>query len=1197
MIRLLGEERLLLPSLISSALEANERVKYLLALVQAARTAADGATRIGNLRDERLAAGVRDAALDAVVEGSARVEDGRYRIPGAGELAHRAVAEVDRMLAPLRAAGVRAAATLDERRQAVAATLPAAGDLLRPEDIVRLCAGPGERGDSLHRVVMDAHRHLNELAAEAAPESISGARAYDLDPAQRALVQALMRGIHATERLKLGHPGLDTIATTTHDGLVIENDLGTTDAHVLVLRVIGRAVTITYTDVHLERALFFQDLLAPWPVSWEDTRSRAAKGFEEGLFHLVSGRFESGSDEELQRFLERLGSRLVFIIDWNRARKRLRRLVGNRAAIGLLRWAAEEDVGHIPFLVAGGDGLVYAALQFAGAPEARAGVSLRDVLGVPAARRYLQTLLRICSEQLLAGRSVSLISDQAAAELIGYLRSARQEIQELALRHAELDVELAEAARDSIEQAILGEMERCRATAARAQATERDADTLVTEARTEATRAPDQSELLDLVQASDDIADCAEEAAFYATLLPALPAEDAVAPQVRRIARLVLTAAREYLRAVQLSTELHRGGPRDDMDAFLAAAHGAIETEREVDAAQRAVHEVLAADARRPHTVLFVVNELTRALEEASDALMHCAHLLREQTLGRVVRSEGGYQWREAAPAPPAHGRAGRSDHVYVVGGSSAPVPAATAIGAKAHGLARLVRAGMRVPDAAVLTTSLWHASRGGAEAGTAVSEAVAAAVDAIASRTGLRFGSRRRPLLVSVRSGAPVSMPGMLETVLNVGLCDATVGGLVAQTGNPKLVWDSYRRLIESFAAVIHGVAHDPFDQALRDRLRADGADSPRELSARALRELAADDRRLFAELVGEEFPQDPEAQLLAAVRAVLSSWDAPKARAYRRLHDIPETSGTAVILQRMVFGNAGGISGAGVGFTRDPALGDRRMYLDFMFDAQGEDVVAGRQTVTGVGELALASPDLIAELEQVCRRLEAELRDAQEFELTVQDGQLFLLQTRTAKRTPWAALRIAVDQVDEGLISPAQGLKRLAGLDLNSITRRRVDAGQAGEALARAVPAGTGVAIGPIALDGAAAERQAAAGTAPVLVRAESVTDDVAAVGVSAGVLTRSGSRTSHAAVVARELGIPCLVGCDALELDPAARTIRLGGRMLAEGETVCLDGDSGLVYLGAPRVTEERPTEALDQVESWRQTLSRSAGSSRP
>jgi len=542
MIEALGGRQLLLPALAADALTANDRVKYLLTLLQSARSAADGAVGGSDLREERLASGVKDPTLDLVVAQSSIEPDGRYRIPGASELVPAAIAELQRMLAPLETAGVPAADLLRGRTEAIAAALAVEGDLLRGEDVDRLVSPPRGGEDSLHLVVIDAHRELNALQARIATESIDGARAHELAPGDRERVRAFMRGLHRTEGLRLDHPGLGTLATHAGAALMIQNDLGETDAHVVVIRVTDRVVTITYTDVHLQRLLFFQELLSPWHVTWADTRSRADEAIEGGLYHLASGRFVAHDEDELQRFLEHLGSRLVFIIDWNRARKRLRRLVGRKEAIELLRYAADHEYGHIAFLRAGGDGLIYDALQFAAGRLTRAGESLQDVLGAQAARSYMRAVLRICSEGLRAGEPISLVQDEVHTELTGYLRSARQEILGLALRHAELSVEIAEGARDAIELSILGAGERCRATAAQARRSEHEADAILGEVRDAVTRAPELRPFVDLLEAADDIADCAEEAAFYATLLPAGHLSGEVRTQVRRLAALVLSA-------------------------------------------------------------------------------------------------------------------------------------------------------------------------------------------------------------------------------------------------------------------------------------------------------------------------------------------------------------------------------------------------------------------------------------------------------------------------------------------------------------------------------------------------------------------------------------------------------------------------------------------------------------------------------
>jgi hypothetical protein len=558
----LGEEHLLLPVLIREAIRANDRVKYLLSLLQAARLAADGGAP-ASLREERLACGIDDRHLDALYAQSTALGGGRYRIPGAGALVARCFAELDTMLAPLRASAAAPARSLGRRSRTLAAVALADRDEIGAAALARLTqARSREGGDSLHLVVMDAHRALRALEARVATEVVDGAHAHDLAGGDRELVAAFMRGVHSTERLRLDHPGLDTTATRTGEALVIQNDLGTTDAHVVVIRIEGLRVSVVYTDVHLERLLFFQELLRTWELTWDDTRSRTDRRVGSGLYHLACGRIDCDSAERVSAFLEHLGSRLVFMIDWNRARKRLRRLVGKRTALRLLRWAAENELGHLAFLRAGGDALVYEALEFAASHAIPAGESLVDALGGEAAEECLRAVMRICAEGMLDGRSSSLIRDEVRAELAGWLRSARERVLELAVRHAELCVEIAEAARDAIEQAAAGERRRRKAIAARAARAERQADAVAGRVRAEVSRSPDLGALLELVGAADDIADGAEEAVFYATLLdPGRPAGEA-REQLRRMARLVLDSTRDWLRAVQLSAELRRGNAR-----------------------------------------------------------------------------------------------------------------------------------------------------------------------------------------------------------------------------------------------------------------------------------------------------------------------------------------------------------------------------------------------------------------------------------------------------------------------------------------------------------------------------------------------------------------------------------------------------------------------------------------------------------
>jgi pyruvate,orthophosphate dikinase len=520
-----------------------------------------------------------------------------------------------------------------------------------------------------------------------------------------------------------------------------------------------------------------------------------------------------------------------------------------------------------------------------------------------------------------------------------------------------------------------------------------------------------------------------------------------------------------------------------------------------------------------------------------------------------------------------------------VADGRTGAAPAAV-IGSKAAGLQRLARLGLPVPPAFVLGTGLcrdYWALGGRLPGGTR--ELLAEGLAQLERAAACGFGSTRRPLLVSVRSGAPISMPGMLQTILNVGLGEQTLRGMLRSSGNPRQAYDCYRRLVRDYTEVVHGADADQFDALLARRCALQSLDGPSELDSKALAELADESLQLSLALTGRPFPQEPLDQLIGAVEAVLRSWNDEKAVRYRRINGIDDAAGTAVTVQAMVFGNNGMNSGAGVGFTRDPATGENRPYLDFLFNAQGEDVVSGRFAGHETAQLAERLPLVAAELARIRTLLEAEFHDMQDFEFTVECGRLYLLQTRAAKRTPWAALRIAVDMVGEGLITPAQALLRLEGIDLERLERLHLITGAGDLALASAVPAGIGVARGVIAFDSRSAATRAARGESVILVRPDISTADVEGIAAADGVLTAAGSRTSHAAVVARQLGKVCLVNCQALRLQPNEACCMIGAAQLREGDALTLDGDTGSVYAGNLSVEQERPLVALEQISTWR------------
>lgn len=517
---------------------------------------------------------------------------------------------------------------------------------------------------------------------------------------------------------------------------------------------------------------------------------------------------------------------------------------------------------------------------------------------------------------------------------------------------------------------------------------------------------------------------------------------------------------------------------------------------------------------------------------------------------------------------------------IHVIGDRTSLPPTASpeALGFKAWNLARMAALGLPVPPAFVLGTG-WCAQP--EELSPALWQDV---LHELEQYTGLRLGDLRRPLLLSVRSGAPVSMPGMMDTLLNIGLSDATLPGMIRLTGHPRLAWDAYRRLVSGYGEIVAGIDAEHFEadlQAVRGGL------DERELDFAALRELTHRHLATYAREAGEAFPQDAGVQLSQAIMAVFASWSSARARTYRELHGLSHAMGTAVTVQRMIFGNAGGLSGAGVGFTRNPSSGEPTPWLDFLFNAQGEDVVSGRRTARGHDELAAVAPAVWAALVQAAGQLERAFGDMQDFEFTVQDGQLYLLQTRSGKRTPQAAARIALDLCDAGVISAEIARERTQGLDARSLALRVIAAGdgEAPEPLARAPSAASGVVCGEIALDEAQVRLRKAAGAGVVLVRRDAETRDIGALDQADGLLTQHGARTSHAAVVARQLGKVCLVGCESLSIDEVARTIAIDGRHLREGDLITLDGNEGVVYAGRVRVVERVPEDLLVRLQRLR------------
>ena len=520
------------------------------------------------------------------------------------------------------------------------------------------------------------------------------------------------------------------------------------------------------------------------------------------------------------------------------------------------------------------------------------------------------------------------------------------------------------------------------------------------------------------------------------------------------------------------------------------------------------------------------------------------------------------------------------TQYVYRFGGGASEGKAGdkTLLGGKGANLAEMASIGLPVPPGFTISTEMCtRYYEEGESFPDSLKAEVAQGVAHIEQVTGKRFGDAADPQLVSVRSGARVSMPGMMDTVLNLGLNDATVAGLAKASGDDRFAWDSYRRFVQMYADVVLDLDHAAFEDALETAKEDNGFTLDTELSADHLRALVDEYKAIVEREWGKPFPQDVHDQLWGAVGAVFGSWQSERAKVYRRLNDIPANWGTAVNVQAMVFGNMGETSATGVAFTRDPSKGDRAHYGEFLINAQGEDVVAGIRTPQYLTRAAReeagakaasmeeAMPEVFTELAAVFDRLETHYRDMQDIEFTVERGHLWMLQTRSGKRTAKAALKIAVDMADEGLITRKEAIARVDPAALDQLLHPTLDPEATRDVLTKGLPASPGAASGAAVFDAETAERWAADGKAVILVRTETSPEDIHGMHAAKGILTARGGMTSHAAVVARGMGRPCVSGAGSLSISAKDKVMRVGGREVREGETLTIDGATGEVMAG--------------------------------
>jgi len=502
-------------------------------------------------------------------------------------------------------------------------------------------------------------------------------------------------------------------------------------------------------------------------------------------------------------------------------------------------------------------------------------------------------------------------------------------------------------------------------------------------------------------------------------------------------------------------------------------------------------------------------------------------------------------------------------------------------LGGKGAGLAEMTRIGLPVPPGFTITTEACKEYLKLGKLSDEIKEQTLEHLRKLEEKTGKKFGDVNNPLLVSVRSGAPISMPGMMDTILNLGLNDETVEGLKNLTNNERFAYDSYRRFIQMFGNVVMGIPHEEFEEILDKYKKENGLKSDTELTPEMLKNIIADYKELYKKHTGKDFPQDPMEQLFTAIEAVFKSWNNERAIAYRKINKISDDLGTAVNIVMMVFGNMGDDSATGVAFTRNPSTGEKGIYGEYLVNAQGEDVVAGIRTPKPIKEMKNDIPSAYEELLKVAETLEKHYRDMQDMEFTVERGKLYMLQTRTGKRTAQAAVKIAVDMVKEGLITKEEAVLRVTPTHIDQLLHKTIDPSAKVKPIAKGLPASPGAASGKVVFDVKEAAERGKKGEAVILVRPETTPEDIEGMAHSKGILTSRGGMTAHAAVVARGMGIPCIVGAEEIKLDLDKKQFTVGDVTVKENDIITIDGSKGIVILGEVPMIEPGLTDELKEL----------------
>jgi uncharacterized protein Yka (UPF0111/DUF47 family) len=656
-IRELGMKELLLPKLISDALEANDRVKYFFSLLQAAKYHADKSDKeFSNLRSEREECGISEISFDSVVESSTVKADvqNSYYIPNVKRIIDNIVQNINQIILPLqtfsdiklqrekhessiltnsKVVQVVDYDNLSDRFNNLLARMPRMeGDVISDTIIDLIVSGEPKNGDSFHLIVMGVHKELNKLQSLIYQESIDGARVYGITDSDKVLIRAFMRGINKTKKLKFEHPGLDTTVTRSGDILLIQNNIGTTDAHVLVVKVKGMTISVTYSDIHIQRVNFFHSMLNKFKISWDNTATRESKNFEDSLYHLSIGTYRAKDQVDIEQYLSFIASRIVFLIDWNRARKRLGKLIKKEDAFSILKWAADNELGHIGFLKMGGEQLIFDAIKKTVKSPLQFGDEFEHVLNREKAIEFLKFVLKTCAEGLMHGKSDFTIRDEVRIELSKYFHSIDETLLGIAADHASLVVEISTTVRDGLVQIESEDREFVMRNAKRAMVWERNADALLNNIRLTIKRSNASGIFEKFVSNADDAADSMEETLFLLTLVSKHDIIGDFYEPILKLAELATHSSMEYLKLIQNATIIDKASTREQIDDFLQTIDKIITIEHQADDVNRSVKAAILNGSNN-FKQLHILDEISKNIEEVTDSMMKSAVLIRDYVM------------------------------------------------------------------------------------------------------------------------------------------------------------------------------------------------------------------------------------------------------------------------------------------------------------------------------------------------------------------------------------------------------------------------------------------------------------------------------------------------------------------------------------------------------------------------------------